>query len=91
MRSGLDINTSTSSIRSPRAHWLQWAGNLRRYELDGIASWLLDGGRPLAILFAQILYMGRPFLGDTADELASTLESDDEARAFASFLDGRKV
>ena len=91
MRSGLDINTSTPSIRSPRAHWLQWAENLRRYELDGIVSWLLDGGRPLAILFAQALYMGSPFLGETADELAGTLESDDEARAFASFLDGRKI
>ena len=91
MRSSSDINTSTPSIRSPRAHWLQWAENLRRYELDGIVSWLLDGGRPLAILFAQALYMGRPFLGETAGELASTLESDDEARAFATFLDGGKV
>jgi hypothetical protein len=91
MRSSSDINTNTPLIRSPRAHWIQWAENLHRYELDGIASWLLEGGRPLAILFAQVLYMGRPFLGETADELASTLESDDEARAFASFLDGGKA
>jgi len=88
MKSSLDINSSTPLIRSSRVHWLQWAENLRRYELDGIISWVLDAGRPLAILSAQVLYMGRPFLGETANELAITLESDDEARAFASLLDG---
>jgi hypothetical protein len=91
MRSSSDINPSTPLIRSSRVHWLQWAESLRRYQLDGIVSWLLDAGRPLAILSAQVLYMGRPFLGIFAEELADTLESDDEARAFASFLDGGEV
>ena len=87
MRSSSDINPSILSIRSSRAHWLPWAETLRRYQLDGIVSWLLDAGRPLAVLSAQVLYMGRPFLGKSADALANMLESDDEARAFASFLD----
>jgi hypothetical protein len=91
MRSSSDINPDTRSIRSSRAHWLQWAETLRRYQLDGIVSWLLDAGRPLAVLSAQVLYIGRPFLGESANTLASTLESDDEARAFASFLDGSEV
>ena len=75
-------------IDSSRAHWLQWAETLRRYQLDGLALWLLEAGRPLVVLSAQALYMGRPFLGESADALARTLESDDEASAFASFLNG---
>jgi hypothetical protein len=88
MKSRSDTSTSSRLIESPRAHWLDWAETLRRYQLDGLASWLLEAGRPLVLLSAQMLYMGRPFLGESADALARTLESDDEARAFASFLDG---
>jgi hypothetical protein len=91
MRSSSEINPSTPLIRSSRVHWPQWVEVLRHYQLDGIVSWLLDAGRPLAILSAQVLYMGQPFLGESAEELAKTLESDDEARAFASFMDGSKV
>ena len=71
---------------SPRDHWSHWADTLRRYQLDGFAGWILDAGKPLAVLSAQALYFGRPFLGETADALARTLESDDELRAFVSFL-----
>jgi hypothetical protein len=88
MRSSSDINPSSLSTRPSRAHWNQWAETLRRHQLEGITSWLLEAGRPLAILSAQVLYMGRPFLGESADALARTLESDDEVRAFASFLEG---
>lgn len=88
MRSSSENNPSILLNRSSRAHWLPCAETLRRYQLDGIVSWLLDAGRPLAILSAQVLYMGQPFLGENAEALARTLESDDEARAFASFLDG---
>ncbi len=76
---------------SPREHWLQWAETLHRYQLDGIASWFLEAGRPLALLSAQILYFGRPFFGQGAESLAHMLESDDEARAFASLLDGENL
>jgi hypothetical protein len=78
-------------MNSPREHWPRWAETLRRYQLDGLASWLLDAGRPLALLSAQALYMGRPFFGEGFDALAHMLESDDEARAFASFLDGEII
>jgi hypothetical protein len=74
-------------MHSSREYWSNWADMLRHYKLDGLASWLLDAGRPLALLSAQALYAGRPFLGETAQALAQTLESDDEASAFASFLD----
>jgi len=49
---------------------------------------MLDAGLPLAILSAQALYFGRPFLGESAEALARTLESDEELRDFVSFLDG---
>jgi hypothetical protein len=78
---------STKVHTSPREQWFRWAETLRRYRLDGFATWMLDAGKPLAILSAQALYFGKPFLGETADALARTLESDDELRAFVSFLD----
>lgn len=73
---------------SSHEYWLQWAETLHRYRLDGIASWFLDAGRPLTLLSAQLLYTGRPFLGQGVERLARMLESDDEVRSFASFLDG---
>jgi hypothetical protein len=75
-------------MQSPREDWLQWAESLRRYQADGFVSWLLEAGRPLAILTAQLLYWSRPFLGATAQSLGEMLESDDDARAFAVLLGG---
>lgn len=73
---------------SPREDWLRWAETLRRYQAEGLVSWLLEGGRPLAILAAQVLYLGQPFLGDTAQAVGQMLESDESARAFADVLNG---
>ena len=78
-------------MRSPREDWLQWAETLRRYQVDGFAAWLLEAGRPLAILTAQILYWGQPFLGEGAQALGRVLESDEEARAFAALLQGEPI
>ena len=75
-------------MRTPREDWLRWANTLRQYQADGIVSWLLEAGRPLAVLTAQLLYWGRPFLGDTAQALGQMLESDEDARAFAALLNG---
>jgi len=75
-------------MQSPREDWLQWAETLRRYQAEGFVSWLLEAGRPLAILTAQVLYWGRPFFGDTAQAVGQMLESDEEARAFAALLNG---
>ncbi len=73
---------------SPREDWLQWAATLRRYQADGFVSWLLEAGRPLAILTAQILYWGQPFLGGNAQALGQMLESDEQSRLFADLLNG---
>lgn len=42
-----------------------------------IVEWLLDAGRPLALVSAQLLYAGTPFLGRGAERLAQILESDE--------------
>lgn len=74
-------------MQTPRAYWPRWVETLRRYQLAGLASWFFDAGRPLALLSAQLFYVGRPFFGDGLDALARTLESDEEAHAFAALLD----
>ncbi len=76
---------------SPREDWLKWADTLRRYQAEGLASWLLEAGRPLAILTAQVLYWCQPFLGGTARAVGEMLESDEEAREFAALLNGGPV
>ncbi len=75
-------------MHAPREDWLHWAETLRRCQADGFVAWLLEAGRPLAILTAQMLYWGQPFLGDTAHKVGHMLESDEDARAFAALLNG---
>ncbi len=81
----------TFLMQSPREEWIHWVETLRRYQADGFVSWLLEAGRPLAILTAQMLYWGRPFLGDTAQDLGRMLESEEDARAFAALLNGGSI
>ncbi len=76
-----------TSRMQTRDHWPHWAESLRRYKLDALAASLLEAGGPLNLLGAQALYFGGPFLGESANALARTLESADEAHAFASYLD----
>jgi hypothetical protein len=66
---------------------------LRRYQLHEIAATLLEAGSPFALLGAQALYFGRGLIeNDQLTALAVTLEENNEAHAFASFLveDGDK-
>lgn len=73
-----------------RRNWPRWAKQLRRHRLDALVAALLDATAPLHILAAQALYFGRPFLGPRAEALARLLESEDEAHAFASYLNGER-
>jgi hypothetical protein len=86
-RSNLKI-CYTFLMQSPREDWNRWVETLRRYQADGFVSWFLDAGRPLAILSAQMLYLGRPFLGETAGAIGQMLESDEDSREFAALLNG---
>jgi hypothetical protein len=75
-----------------RADWSQWAESLRRFKLDGLASWLLEAGAPLTILGAQAIHISGPFLGgkqaSSWNSLAHMLEEDQEVQAFARYLRG---
>jgi hypothetical protein len=74
-------------MKSPREYWPRWAETLRHYQLHEFAAMLLEGGTPFALLGAQFLYFARGlFVNDQLTALALTLEEENEARAFASFL-----
>jgi len=69
-----------------RGAWRPWAALLRRRHLAGLAAWLLDAGRPLALVSAQFLYMGEPLLGEGARQLGRLLESESETDDFIDEL-----
>ena len=70
-----------------RADWPQWAESLRRFKLDGLASWLLEAGAPLTVLGAQALYVGQPFIGgEKINAFAQMLEEESEKQAFINYL-----
>jgi len=72
-----------------RADWPHWAESLRRFKLDGLASWLLEAGAPLTVLGAQALYFSQPFVGEKPlASLAHMLEEEEETQAFARYLRG---
>ena len=75
-----------------RADWSHWAESLRRFKLDGLASWLLEAGAPLTILGAQAIHLSQPFLGgnrgNSWNSFAQLLEEEKEVQAFARYLRG---
>ena len=74
-------------MKSSREYWPRWAETLRHYQLHELTASLLEAGSPLALLGAQALYFGQGLIeNDQLTALAVTLEEDNEARAFASFL-----
>jgi hypothetical protein len=75
-----------------RADWSHWAESLRRFKLDGLASWLLEAGAPLTLLGAQALVASQPFLPEgKINALAQMLEEDDETQAFVRYLREEEV
>ena len=79
-------------LMQSRADWSQWAESLRRFKLDGLASWLLEAGSPLTFLGAQALYISQPFVsGKQVESIAHMLEEEEETQAFAHYLRGEGV
>ena len=75
-----------------RADWSHWAESLRRFKLDGLASWLLEAGAPFTLLGAQALFVSQPFLsGEKITAFAHMLEEDTETQAFVRYLRGEDV
>lgn len=92
MASQVILKICYTSFMQSRANWSHWAESLRRFKLDGLASWLLEAGAPLTLLGAQLLHVSRPFLGgkswDSWNSFAHMLEEDEEVQGFARYLRG---
>lgn len=71
--------------------WRIWARNLHRWGLQDITANFLDAAGPLAILGAQIVYMGQPLFNgwrssDNLQAIAQMLEDTEQRQAFVSLL-----
>ena len=89
MASRLILKICYTLFMQSRVYWSHWAESLRRFKLDGLASWLLEAGTPLTLLGAQTLYLSQPFIGGKQwNSFAHMLEEDDEVQAFARYLRG---
>jgi hypothetical protein len=74
-------------MQNPNPEWIRWAESLRRWELQGLAAWLMDAAGPFRLVGAQVLYFSQPFLGGGRSlSLAEMLEDEGQASAFAAFL-----
>lgn len=79
-------------MQKDRSFWPEWAYFLHRW---GISSqWsagLLEMAGPLTLLFAQLIYLGKPFFDGAGAQdrfmaLANLLEDPEESHSFAAFL-----
>ena len=71
--------------------WRIWARNLHRWGLQDITATFLDTAGPLAILGAQLVYLGQPLLNgwtssDNLQAMAQMLEDTEQRQAFVSLL-----
>lgn len=74
-------------MESSREFWNRWAESLRKYQLQNIVASLLEGTSPLALLGAQVIYFSGGFIrNDQLTAIATMLDDENEARAFASYL-----
>jgi hypothetical protein len=78
-------------MQKERSFWPEWARLLQQSGLAEFAAALLASAGPLNILVAQILYAGRPFLGqslttDRFNALVNLFEDQEEGRLFAAFI-----
>ncbi len=79
-------------MKASRKYWQRWAETLRRYQLHELTVSILEAGSPLALIGAQALYFSGGLIeSEQITALAETLEEDEEARAFASFLTSERV
>ena len=86
-----DILCYTLNMSENRPIWTSWARTLQHWGINkGVAS-LLDSAGSLAVLFAQVLYVGQPLLSGAVsyrslDVIARVLEDPAERREFVTVL-----
>ena len=87
----VDLNLCYTHVMKTQTFWPGWAHFLQRFGLQHPAAAVLDAAGPLTWFFAQVVYLGQPFLDGSRPEsqwqaLASLLENREESRSFAAFL-----
>lgn len=80
-----------SSLRPSRSLWPAWAGYLHQHGLGRIAAEISEVAGPLAIIGAQLLYLGQPLLKQVLPDqhlqaLALLFEDHNELKQFAYYL-----
>lgn len=78
-------------MQKDRSFWSEWAHFLHHWGLAELIAALLDAAGPLNVFLAQVMYAGRPFLGqifqaDRLEALADLFEDQEESKSFAAFL-----
>lgn len=81
----------TVSMNADQHIWQVWASYLQRWGVKDLAAQILEAAGPLAVLGAQFIYIGQPWVGRSLsqnhlDALARVLEDRDYTRAFVDFL-----
>lgn len=74
-------------MQSSREFWHRWAESLRKYQIQTMVASLLEAASPLALVSAQVIYFCGGFIhNNQISALANMLEDENEARAFALYL-----
>jgi hypothetical protein len=78
-------------MQKEHSFWPEWAHFLQHTGLAEIAASLLCSAGSLTMFLAQVLYAGRPFLGQAGsserfDALIRLFEDQEESRSFAAFI-----
>lgn len=81
----------TDYMQKDRSFWSEWAHFLHQWGLAELAGSLLEAAGPLNVFLAQVVYAGRPFIGQSISEtqlaaLTDLFEDKEESRSFAAFL-----
>lgn len=71
--------------------WRVWSSNLHRWGLQSLVASFLEAAGPLAMIGAQVVYVGQPILRDfipaaQLSALAIMLEDNDQRDAFINCL-----
>jgi hypothetical protein len=74
-----------------RDYWPEWAHFLKNRGLENMTAWLLEAGSPLALIGAQLIYVGQPLINpivplEHTKALAQMLEDKEESLAFLAYL-----
>lgn len=71
--------------------WRVWTISLHRWGLQNLVASFLEAAGPLALIGAQVVYVGQPFLDSIVPAghlraLAGVLEDDSQRQAFVACL-----